>query len=148
MSHETELFWAALRRAAHMGASSEPVAKLRAYVHNEMLAGRIAGDTADRLADLLDTVEEYEQVREGDFIGPNATDIAWNVVEVENGDGTWRRLFGPDRLDDGNEWDWALVSRNGLGDVGYSTTDALIPGTYGRPLRVTKVVRHPAGGSR
>lgn len=140
--NDAELFWAALRRAPDHGASSNAVASLRAYVHAEFLAEHIDPDTTDRIGELLGAIEEHEFVREGDLIGPNATDIAWNVLEVRNCEGdTWRRAFGEQRFaveDDGfidreQEYDWII-------EGGWSTTDGLL--VYA-PLTVTKVAVRP-----
>lgn len=145
---EDELFFAALQRAPYVGASSRQLAVLRHFTHAEMMAGRIDGATQDRIGKLLDALEGYEFLRVDDYIGPNATDIAWNVVEVGDADGTWRRLFGAERFDeDNNEYDWGLVSRYDGELVGRATTDGLIPGTNGQPLRVIKVVRRPGEDS-
>lgn len=142
---EGELFWAALRRAPDGGASSRPLARLRAYLHQQLVLNQVpdpdAGDVAGRL---MDAIEQYEFLQVDDYIGPNATDIAWNVVAVSDADGTWRRLFGAERFDeDDYEYDWGLVSRYSGEIVGQATTDGLIPGTEGQPLRVRKVVRRP-----
>lgn len=142
MMTDDELFWAARRRAPHNGASSPEVARLRSFTHAEFLADRIAGATQDEIGRLLDAVEEHEFLQVGDYIGHNAKDIAWNVVEVICDEGTaWRRAFGEDRFvreDDGalndlQEYDW-------ITEGGHCTTDGLL---FYKPLLVTRVVRKP-----
>ncbi len=138
--NDSELFFAALSRASNHGESRE-VAALRRYVHAEMLAGRIEGATTDRLGELIDALSDKETSQVGDLIGPNATDIRWDVLEVEdNQGGVWRRAFGEDRYcredgdPDGHEYDWVTVGG------GWSSTDGLI--VYA-PLRITRVARRP-----
>ena len=141
---DRELYLAALARAPHGRASSREVAALRAFTHAEMLAGRIDGATQDRIGQLVDAIEQYETVTVGDYLRGGVSDIAWNVLEVVDDEGTtWRRAFGAERftperegLFDGEEYDW--ITEGGL-----CTTDGLL--LYA-PLRVTKVVREPADG--
>lgn len=145
MMTDTELFWAARARAPHHGASSASVARLRAYLHEQLTLkptpDNDAGDVAGRL---LDAIEEYEFVKVGDYLTGDRG-IPWNVLEVLDGFGErWRRAFGADRFavddatgepDPGQEYDWVT-------EGGRSTDDGVL--SYA-PLMVVKVAMRPAG---
>lgn len=148
MANQTDdhkLFWAALTRAPHHGASSAQVARLRAYLHQQLVLNRVpdddAGDVAGRL---LDAIEQYEFARVGDLIGHNHTEIPWNVVSVVDPKGhVWHRVFGADRYDLAGEpnlhfpdgYDWISAD-----DTYRVTTLGLLRFV---PLGIIKVVRNP-----
>lgn len=126
------------------GGEMPELNKLRRFTHAEMMAGRIDGATQDRIGELVDAIARALRPRIGDLIGPNATRIPWDVLEVECSEGdTWRRLYGPDRTvhsDDSDdpwvqEYDWTTSGGGGL-----STTEGLI--MYA-PLRITRVAERP-----
>lgn len=139
---ETQLYFAALSRAANHGESRE-IRNLRSYTHAEMMAGRIDGATQDEIGRLIDALSAKDAAAVGDIVGPNATDIPWDVLEVVNSErDTWRRAFGQDRyaredstgeLDFSQEYDW-------ITEGGWSTTPGLL--VYA-PLRVTRVAGLP-----
>lgn len=139
---ERELYWAARTRAPNNGASSPEVAQLRRYLHQQLVLNRVpdadAGDVAGRL---LDAIEEHEQTRAGDIIGFNTTDIAWNVLEVLDDEGTaWHRVFGDDRFDPDEVSDDHLVVYDWACEGGRCTTEGLL---FYKPLQVLRVAQRP-----
>jgi hypothetical protein len=137
---EEELYFAVAQRAGRRVESRE-VAALRAFTHQEMMDGRIDGATQDRIGELIDRIARSQRSQVGDLIGPNAADIPWDVLEVENCDGdVWRRAFGEDRYfvddagdHDGYVYDW-------MTEGGRSSTEGLLVYV---PLTVTRVVTRP-----
>lgn len=141
--NDVELFYAALSRAPHHGASSAPVARLRAYLHRQLVLQPApdddAGDVAGRM---LDAIEEHEFVKVGDYLPGNDREIPWNVLAVHDDEGTvWRRAFGEDRFarhedsdgDSVEEYDW-------ITEGGWCTDDGL---KFYAPLRVVEVAVRP-----
>lgn len=134
--NEEELYLAAARRAPHGGEGRE-VLTLRRFTHEAMMAGRIDGETQDRIGELIDAIARSRHSKVGDLVGPNADDIPWDALEVEDSEGdTWRRAFGDDRLahaddpDDEHLYDW-------VSEGAWAATEGLL--AYA-PLRVTRVV--------
>lgn len=147
MPTDHELFLAARAVAPHNGASSAPVARLRAYLHQQLVLNRTpdddAGDVAGRL---LDAIEEYEFPKVGDYLRGGSGGIHWMVLEVLDDEGTlWRRAFGDDRFareDDGTvdysqEYDW-------MTEGGRCTTSGVL---FYAPLQVRRVVTIPGSAS-
>jgi hypothetical protein len=139
---DNQLFWAALRRAPHNGASSAPVAKLRAYLHEQLVLKSVPSpDAMDVAGRLLDEIEAHEFVTVGDYLGGGPRQIPWNVLEVLDDEGTlWRRAFGAERFlteDDDtvslDEYDW-------ITEGGACTDEGL---KFYAPLQVMRVARRP-----
>lgn len=138
------LYVAALSRAPHHGETRE-VRALRDFTHGEMLAGRIDGATQDRIGQLLDDLARTQQSKAGDVIGPNTTDVPWDVLQVTDcQDDIWFRAFGDNRYrvddatgerDRSQEYDWSTAG-------GWSTTEGLLD--YA-PLTVTMIAERPKG---
>jgi hypothetical protein len=139
---QCRLYYAALARAPHYGESRE-IRALRDYTHAEMVAGRIAGDTQDRIGQLIDALSAQNMSRVGAVIGPGASGIAWDVLQVRDRDGdVWMRAFGTNRyavedftgqLDVSQEYDWFTKG-------GWATTDGLLQHA---PLTVIVVAQLP-----
>jgi hypothetical protein len=139
---EEELYYAALARAPHHGMTRE-VAALYDGLMSAAMRGQIDLAAQGRLADLFHAIYLAQRPQVGDLISGNATDIFWDVLEVEDSQGdVWRRAFGRDRyavedvtgeIDYSEEYDWVTVG-------GWSTTDGLL--LYA-PLTVIKVAVHP-----
>lgn len=141
---QRRLYFAALSRAPHHGESRE-VSELRQFTHAEMMAGRIEGSTQDRIGVLIDQLSAKTTSKVGDVIGPNATDIPWDVLAViDSQNDQWVRAFGDNRYaveditgerDLSQEYDWFTAG-------GWSTTDGLL--VYAL-LSVTVVATLPEG---
>jgi hypothetical protein len=132
---EREIWRAALSRAPY-GGESRTLAALRTYVHAQMLDGRLDGDITDRIGEMLDVLSHSARAKVGDIIGPNATAVPWDVVELVDDEGTtWTRaLDGSEALDeDGTSYPWfspgGLCSNEGI--IHYA------------PAKVTRVVVDP-----
>lgn len=143
LTDDERLFFAARSQAPDNGASSAPVARLRAYLHQQLVLNRTpdddAGDVAGRL---LDAIEEYEFPKVGDYLSGGHGGIHWMVLEVLDDEGTrWRRAFGDDRFlrnDDGTldcsqEYEW-------ITEGGWGTTDGVL---FYAPLQVMRVAQIP-----
>lgn len=139
---QRRLYYAALARAPHHGERPE-IRALRDYTHRAMLDGRIDGATQDRIGQLIDAVSAQDRSQVGDLIGPNAGDIAWDVLAVTDRHGSpWMRAFGDNRYtiedstgerDRSQEYDWFT-------EGGWSTTDGLLGYV---PLTVAMVAAPP-----
>lgn len=112
---QRRLYYAALARAPYGGETRE-VSMLRSFTHREFLAGRIDAGSQDQIGRLIDAIAVQGFSKVGDIIGPNATDIAWDVLMVKDCQGDeWVRAFGDNRyaIDDSTgerdrsqEYDW------------------------------------------
>lgn len=142
---DVEIWRASLMRARNMGEIDE-VARLRAFVHAEMMADRVDPATTDKIGHLVDAVSRLFRTRVKDVIGPNATRIPWDVLAFVDRQGdSWHRAFGPERYgDDGEDagdgylWEWAA-------EGGRSTDTGALEQA---PLTVTRVVTIPGETDR
>lgn len=143
--NDVEIWRASLTRARNMGEVDE-VARLRAFVHAEMMADRVDPATTDKIGHLVDAVSGLFRTRVKDVIGPNATRIPWDVLAFVDRQGdSWHRAFGPERYDDDGEgagdgylWDWVAYG-------GRSTDTGALEQA---PLTVTRVVTVPGEADR
>lgn len=140
---DVEIWRAALMLAPNMGEISE-IARLRAFVHAEMMADRVDPVTTDKIGHLVDALSKTTRTQVHDVIGPNAKRVPWDVLEFVNDEGDrWWRAFGTDRYsedepDDDQLWDWASVG-------GRQTDRGALDYT---PLTVTRVVTVPGEADR